>query len=116
MNSFIVFFESGVGFHILYMSLYVLSIIFSIVASKCNNGKMKKVLMVLPEAMEWAEFQGDTPEKKLELCVEYITNRVKHVSDSFIIKLIEPYIKMTKNVNSTVLENKSTSIMSRTTR
>lgn len=114
MDKVVAWICSDVGRTVIYGILYLLSLLFGLIAAKIKNSKMKNILLILPEAMEWAEYQGDTPDKKLDLCTEYVLNRVKKASPEFIKKLIEPYIKMTKVVNSTIVK-KPDSIKSRST-
>lgn len=81
------------------LSLFILCLIlvFKLVASGVKNEKLKKLILILPDALEYAERNGTNPSSKLDLCVEYIQERIKKLSRSIIVDFIESGVAISKS-------------------
>ena len=97
------FFSSDVGITILssviplLVSLVVL--IIRLIASKIKNKNIRKLIEILPDAMEFAESSGQKGSIKLDLALSYIKDAIKNLSDEIITEYIEKAITISKSVN-----------------
>lgn len=97
------FFSSDVGIGILssviplLVSLVVL--IIRLIASKIKNKNIRKLIEILPDAMEFAESSGQKGSIKLDLALSYIKDAIKNLSDEIITEYIEKAITISKSVN-----------------
>lgn len=85
----------------IYLVLEIIAKICSMISGNIKNAKYKKVLNLLPDALEYAETNGTSAENKLALCIEYIQGVIKGFSSKELTTFINNYIDMTKNVNAT---------------
>lgn len=97
------FFSSDVGITIissvipLLVSLVVL--IIRLIASKIKNKNIRRLIEILPDAMEFAESSGQKGSIKLDLALSYIKDAIKNLSDDIITEYIEKAITISKSVN-----------------
>lgn len=97
------FFASDVGITILssviplLVSLVVL--IIRLIASKIKNKNIRRLIEILPDAMEFAESSGQKGSIKLDLALSYIKDAIKNLSDEIITEYIEKAITISKSVN-----------------
>lgn len=97
------FFSSDVGITILssviplLVSLVVLLI--RLIASKIKNKNIRRLIEILPDAMEFAESSGQKGSIKLDLALSYIKDAIKNLSDDIITEYIEKAITISKSVN-----------------
>lgn len=97
------FFSSDVGITILssviplLVSLVVL--IIRLIASKIKNKNIRRLIEILPDAMEFAESSGQKGSIKLDLALSYIKDAIKNLSDDIITQYIEKAITISKTVN-----------------
>ena len=97
------FFSSDVGITILssviplLVSLVVL--IIRLIASKIKNKNIRRLIEILPDAMEFAEASGQKGSIKLDLALSYIKDAIKNLSDDIITEYIEKAITISKSVN-----------------
>lgn len=97
------FFSSDVGITILssviplLVSLVVL--IIRLIASKIKNKNIRRLIEILPDAMEFAESSGQKGSIKLDLALSYIKDAIKNLSDEIITEYIEKAITISKSVN-----------------
>ena len=97
------FFSSDVGITILssviplLVSLVVLLI--RLIASKIKNKNIRRLIEILPDAMEFAESSGQKGPIKLDLALSYIKDAIKNLSDEIITEYIEKAITISKSVN-----------------
>lgn len=97
------FFSSDVGITILssviplLVSLVVLLI--RLIASKIKNKNIRRLIEILPDAMEFAESSGQKGSIKLDLALSYIKDAIKNLSDDIITEYIEKAITISKTVN-----------------
>lgn len=97
------FFSTDVGITILssviplLVSLVVL--IIRLIASKIKNKNIRRLIEILPEAMEFAESSGQKGSIKLDLALSYIKDAIKNLSDDIITEYIEKAITISKSVN-----------------
>lgn len=98
------FFTSGVGVTILsaVMPLFVSAIVLLIrlIASKIKNKNIRRLIEILPDAMEFAEKSGQSGSTKLELAINYIKNAIADLSEDIITEYIEKAIIISKSVNT----------------
>lgn len=97
------FFTSGVGVTILsaVMPLFVSAIVLLIrlIASRIKNKNIRRLIEILPDAMEFAESSGQKGSIKLDLALSYIKDAIKNLSDDIITEYIEKAITISKTVN-----------------
>lgn len=97
------FFSTDVGITILssviplLVSLVVL--IIRLIASKIKNKNIRRLIEILPDAMEFAESSGQSGSIKLDLALSYIKDAIKNLSDEIITEYIEKAITISKTVN-----------------
>lgn len=97
------FFSTDVGITILssviplLVSLVVL--IIRLIASKIKNKNIRRLIEILPDAMEFAESSGQKGSIKLDLALSYIKDAIKNLSDDIITEYIEKAITISKTVN-----------------
>lgn len=97
------FFSTDVGITILssviplLVSLVVL--IIRLIASKIKNKNVRRLIEILPDAMEFAESSGQKGSIKLDLALSYIKDAIKNLSDDIITEYIEKAITISKSVN-----------------
>lgn len=97
------FFSTDVGITILssviplLVSLVVL--IIRLIASKIKNKNIRRLIEILPDAMEFAESSGQKGSIKLDLALSYIKDAIKNLSDDIITEYIEKAITISKSVN-----------------
>lgn len=91
----------------------LLILIFRLIASRIKNESLKKLILILPEAMEFAEQTGSSPSNKLDIAANYIKQRVKKISRTEIVEFIESGITISKTINTKYTQEKSVSSESR---
>ena len=78
---------------------YVLIYIFSkILANKLESGRLKTLITLLPDAMQYAEEKGGTASEKLNIAIDYLQENVK-LSRKTISQYIESGITISKTIN-----------------
>lgn len=108
------FFTSGVGVTILsaVMPLLVSAIVLLIrlIASRIKNKNIRRLIEILPDAMEFAEKSGQSGSTKLELAINYIKNAIANLSEDIITEYIEKAIIISKSVNTHKQEETKSSL------
>lgn len=81
------------------------------IANKVTNDKLRRLIEILPDALEAAEKNGGSSQQKLTFATNYITTRIKNLSIAIITDAIENGITVSKVIN---VRSKSTNVDSNT--
>ena len=76
-------------------------------AKKVTNDKLRRLIELLPDALESAENNGGSAQQKLTFATDYLTNRIKGLPIETITDAIENGITISKTVN---VGDKSTNV------
>lgn len=87
----------------------IVALIWDLVSVKIKNERIRRLVAILPEAMTEAEKTGGTGQEKLLFVINYVKKQIKGLTDDLITEFIERGVIISKNVNSNVQENKSSS-------
>lgn len=77
------------------------------IAKKVTNDKLRRLIELLPDALEAAEQNGGSAQQKLTFATNYLTKRIKGLSIETITDAIENGITISKTVN---VRGQSTSV------
>lgn len=90
------------------------------IACKVSNDKLKRLIEIVPDALEDAEKLGGSAQQKLTHAIEYVTKRIKGLPIEVITDAIEKGITVSKTVNlkskSIIVDRSSGSSSSESTR
>lgn len=84
--------------------------IFSAIANRIKDPKLKKIMQIIPRAIIYAEKMGGSGNEKLAIAIDYVKSTGVCTNSDKITNYIEDYLILTKNVNiSTSSGNSSNS-------
>lgn len=111
MQSFLDWCASDVGISTLTsIGTFLLALIcygIRCLAKKVTNDRLRRLIEILPDALEAAENNGGSAQQKLTFATEYLTKRIKGLPVDVITDAIENGITISKTVN---VRSKSTSV------